>query len=344
MVKAAFQIPGLKLRLAILLALFVEASFAVASASPDAVLAMLGVSDTSGLMKGAIVSYEVDESTDKTLAAGLAMYVEMPPDRLIGLIEHSAVLESDPEVIAWGSIPPGADTEALSAFEFTESEVDEAQALYDIEPGSEFNLSLREIDGFRALARTIDHDDTAAVIRGVSRRYREDLLQREESYRHAGLSGIAPYLRHDGQTVDAGTELRVFTEQSKVLKRHYPEMRTALLKFPDAVPPGMASEFLWVNRRVENRPAVILIHRLIERRTGGAIVAVRDFYVGHSYNSSQLTLGIMPYRNGSLVFYSHCTSTDQVAGIGKSLKHAIGREQFRKTMIGRMERLRTAAR
>jgi hypothetical protein len=95
---------------------------------------------------------------------------------------------------------------------------------------------------------------------------------------------------------------------------------------------------------VDGRPAVILDHQVIQRTAGGAIVAVRDFYVGHSFNSSQMVLAILPYRNGSLVLYSHYTSSDQVAGVGAGLKRAIGRGHLRAVMFERMERLRASAR
>jgi len=39
------------------------------------------------------------------------------------------------------------------------------------------------------------------------------------------------------------------------------------------------------------------------------------------------------------VFYSTRSSTDQVAGMGSSLKHSIGREQIKKEMIKRLQRL-----
>jgi hypothetical protein len=49
--------------------------------------------------------------------------------------------------------------------------------------------------------------------------------------------------------------------------------------------------------------------------------------------------GGLPFKDGSLVFYSIRSSTDQVAGMGSSLKHSIGREQMKKEMIKRLQRL-----
>jgi hypothetical protein len=64
----------------------------------------------------------------------------------------------------------------------------------------------------------------------------------------------------------------------------------------------------------------------------GEVILARQFYAGHSYNSNQLTIACLPYRDGSLVFYANRTFTDQVAGFGSSLKHSIGREQAQNEM------------
>jgi hypothetical protein len=66
----------------------------------------------------------------------------------------------------------------------------------------------------------------------------------------------------------------------------------------------------------------------------------RQFYVGHSYNSAQLILGALPFKEGTLVFYRQRTSTDQLAGLGSRLKRNIGRRQMKQQMITRLERLR----
>ncbi|WP_228719871.1 hypothetical protein [Methylococcus geothermalis] len=327
-----------------LLAVPAFATEAAASRPPPSVTATLGIEDTAGLERGEIVAYDVREPNDKTLAAGLAMHVEAAPERLIAAVREGALLAGDPEVIASGTILPDNGPEALERFEFRPSDSEEVEALREVEPGSEFNLSEAEIEGFRTLAQTLENEPEAAKLRAISRRYREVLWQRLASYRKDGLGGIAPYARSSGQAVDVAAELRLFTEQNAVLRHYSPELQMALLTFPSVLPAGVTSTLQWVERKVEGRPTPILVHQMIQRGGGGAVVAVRDFYVGHSFNSSQMVLGMLPDRNGSLVFYSHYTSTDQVAGVGKGLKHAIGRERLRAVMFGRMERFRALAR
>jgi hypothetical protein len=322
--------------------LFVLPAFA--AGVPQPATAVLGIADISGLDRGEIISYDVPEPTEKTLTAGLAMYVEAPPGRLVAAVRSGALLAGDPEVIATGTFLPADGPDALDRFEFGPSDIEEAEALSEVEPGPEFNFSEAEIEGFKALGRTLARASEPEKLRLLSLRYREFLWQRLDSYRRNGPDAIAPYLRSGGNTVDVAAELRTFTEQSAVLRQYAPGLREALLKFPSESSSGAASTLQWVERKVEGRPTVILVHQMVQPTGGGAIVAVRDFYVGHSFNSSQMVLGILPYRRGSLVFYSHCTSTDQVAGIGMNLKHAIGRERLRAVMFGRMERFRASVR
>lgn len=327
-----------------LLTLPAFAAGASPSGPPPSVTAMLGIDGVADLDRGEIVAYDVREPTDKTLAAGLAMYVETPPERLIAAIQNGALLAGDPEVIAAGAILPDGGPEALEKFEFTPSDIGEVKALSEVGPGSEFNFSASEIEGFRALGRTLAQASEAEKLKALSRHYRELLWRRADSYRKYGPEAIEPYARAGGSAVDVAAELRLFTEQDAVLLQYSPELRAALLRFPSALPPGAVSTLQWVKRKVDGRPAVILDHQVIQRTGGGAIVAVRDFYVGHSFNSSQMVLAILPYRNGSLVLYSHYTSSDQVAGVGAGLKRAIGRGHLRAVMFERMERLRASAR
>ena len=83
----------------------------------------------------------------------------------------------------------------------------------------------------------------------------------------------------------------------------------------------------------------ILVYRLIATSDTGGILLSRQFYVGHSYNSSHVVTGGLPYKDGTLVFYSTRSSTDQIAGMGSSLKHSIGRKQMKKEMIKRLQRI-----
>jgi len=71
----------------------------------------------------------------------------------------------------------------------------------------------------------------------------------------------------------------------------------------------------------------------------GGIIVSRQFYVGHSYHSSHVVAGCVLYKEGAQVLYSTRSSTDQVAGMGSSLKYSIGRDKKKKERIKRLQRL-----
>jgi len=47
--------------------------------------------------------------------------------------------------------------------------------------------------------------------------------------------------------------------------------------------------------------------------------------VGHTYNSLQIIILCLPYKDGTLVALLNQTFTDKVTGILSSLRHCIGR-------------------
>ena len=102
----------------------------------------------------------------------------------------------------------------------------------------------------------------------------------------------------------------------------------------------MEEHFTWENREIDKRPTAILSHRIIYSSVRNALILSRQFFVGHTYNSSQMLIGCLPYANGSVIFYVHRTSTDKVAGPGQKLKHNIGRNQMKKQMIINLKALR----
>jgi hypothetical protein len=312
--------------------------------SPEKILSAVGLNlnDVNRLMAGEILSYSTSEPTDKALSNGVVMFVKAAPGRLVDAIMHGALLSKDPNVLAYGEIPSGAGVEAFKRFTYTARQADEAENLFNVEAGSEFNLSLQEIASFQALAKNSGAKRPDAVAKAVTEQYRTLLLQRLQAYQRAGLNGIAPYARGAGKITDAGTELRLFTRQNKLLTLFDPVLQEALLRYPTKLPPATTSSFFWLNRMVQNRPAAILNHRLIHTFDDTAIIVQNEFYGSHTFNAGQLVIGSVPFQDGTLVFYTHRSSSDKVAGIGKKAKHSIGRESLKKEMIKRFHLLKSS--
>lgn len=295
------------------------------------------------LDRGEIVALKIGEATKKELAMGLAIYLPSPPAKLVAYFKSGTLASIDPDTIAQGDVQPESDAGAFKRFDFKFKQSDEAKGLLNAAPSDRFNLSTDEIQSFALLKKKLAAADNTVLVAGVTQHYREILLQRWQTYRKDGLSGIAPYAR-PGPEASPAKELRTVTISSNLLARYYPDLYQAWKNYPVTLPAGAEEQFYWLNRKVEDRPTAILGHFVLQTSNAGSVILARQFFVGHSYNSSQLIVGCLPYRNGSLVFYAHRTSTDQVAGMGSSLKRSIGREQMKQQMVKNLERLRSASR
>jgi hypothetical protein len=293
----------------------------------------IGQQQLASLDQGETVSFDVAEGNEKELAAGVVIYLPAAPSKIIQFINNKGLASIDTDVIAQGAIPPQATLDAFKGFGFKAGD-SEAEDFSQAAPERRFNLSTEEFQGLR--------DTSSAQPDQASQSYRKILLERWQAYRKNGLKGIATYDRGNGLEANPGGELRSATLDSKILARYFPDLYKAWLNYPGALPAGADERFFWLNRKVEGRPTAILGHRVMLTAGVGEVILSRQFYVGHSYNSNQLSIACLPYREGSLVFYANRNFTDQVAGFGSSLKHSIGREQMQGEIIKRLANLRKA--
>lgn len=313
-----------------------SASFSAFAANlPDSqeVFQQLGIQqqDIAKLDNGEVVFFNVADGEENELAAGAAIYVPAAPSKIIGYLKSKNLTSIDTDVTAEGSIPAQATLDSFKGFSLKTGS-DEATKFLAATPGSQFNLSTEE---FQALKATSSAQPDAA-----SQAYRQILLQRWQAYRQSGLKGIKTYDRGNGTEANPNAELRAATVQTKVLATYFPGLYKAWLNYPAALPTGAEEKFIWRNRQVEGRPTALLVHRVIASEGGGEVVLARQFYAGHSYNSNQLAIAGIPYRDGSLVIYANRTFTDQVAGFGSGMKRSIGQKQAQGEIAKQLKNLR----
>jgi len=68
----------------------------------------------------------------------------------------------------------------------------------------------------------------------------------------------------------------------------------------------------------------------------------RYFYVGHSFNATEVLTGAFAHQEGTLVFCISRVSTDEILGLGNQLKRTVGRSQLRDEMRTRFDKLRAS--
>ena len=317
----------------------------IAASTPTAehIIAMLKLSQNkiADLERGKIVTFKMSKTTQKELAIGLGMYLPSSPAKLAAFFKRGDFATIDPDVYALGEILPQSGIDAFKRFAFTLKQRDEVRNLLAAVPGDQFNLSAEEINSFAPLREKLADADEATLVASVSQHYQQILVQRWQAYRKQGLAGIASYARHRANASPA-EELRLAAADSKLLARLSPALQQVWLNYPAPLPPGAEERFFWLNREVEKRPTAILSHRILLASEAGPLIVTRQFFVGHSYNSSYLMVGCLPYRDGSIVFYTHRTSTDQITGLGSRLKRNLGRERIKKQMMMNLKGLRAA--
>jgi hypothetical protein len=326
--------------LAVLLALGL---LAPAAAPGDEPLGFLRISgDERGLLLGDVVSYPVEEYSERELAVGLAIFLPAAFDQLALYLETGQLVARDATVTSYGVMSDRAGPDALAGARFSGGEGNEAESLLDATAGSRFNLSRAEIDAFRTLRSALDGRPRAEIVEAVSREYRELLRERWEAYRRGGLAAIAPYARSGGALTDPASELRLAAADADRLRGVGAELHQALLAYPAAQPARSVDRCYWVKRQIQRRPTLSLLHQMVVSEPALVVHVERYFYVGHSYNAAQILTGALPYQDGTLVFATSRFSTDEVLGIGSQLKRAVGRLQLRDEMRKRLEALRAA--
>jgi len=293
------------------------------------------------LLAGDTIAYQVLETSETELGAGVAMYLPVPLARAAEVLTSADVVLKDPSITASGLIPAGATIAALHGFKLAAGEIGEAQDALDAAAGSRFNMTLPEITVFRTAKGTVRSSDRAAVLDAAGEQWRALLLERAQAFQVRGLDGIAPYARRSG-TSDPAALLRVAAGDARIVASLVPRLGEALLRYPAEQSPTAINQVYWVKRQVQGRPTPLLIQHLVDVAPALALYVERQFYVGNTYNASQILCAAVPYEDGVLILSSNRVSTDQVAGLGGEMKRLIGRRQLRGEIVKRFDRIRAA--
>lgn len=87
----------------------------------------------------------------------------------------------------------------------------------------------------------------------------------------------------------------------------------------------MEEFFYWLNIDVFGRPTYVLVHRMLYHVDDAALAVERQYYASHDYNSMLQGMAALPTKDGTILFYIGRVSTDQVGGVGSSMKHPVSR-------------------
>jgi hypothetical protein len=280
---------------------------------------------------GEVISSGFEELSDKELALAMAVLIPAPMEKVIGFSRSKNAFEVNKDILAHGTLE-GGDTKAfLASAQFDASESDEINKLIAVEPGSTFNLSAGEVARFQALRKkhpgNCAKDATCAG--AVMNEYRGVLEARLKAYQAKGLAGIEPYTR-GSKSAEPAKELTQAAEAMTLAQKTFPQFYDAFRNYPKGGSSNVEHTFLWFKQMVQDRPTFILSHRMAFQSDDLMFRIERHFYVGQSYNSLQIVIGLLPSGDKTSMFYLNRTSTDQVAGFMSGTRHSMGRKIMEK--------------
>lgn len=286
---------------------------------------------------GQIVAIDAKATLDNELSGAVAMRLPLPAADVAQRLRRGLVVLADPRSTAYAALDDGKDDAAWAGVRFTEAEQAEVVRLSRVEPGDTFNLSAAEIATIRrALAGVEPQSPEASAL--ASQAYRAVLIRRWRAYRGNGLAGLAGYDR-GGSTMSPGESLRLIGSATSLPPLLLPLAR-ALDSYPAAQPGGLESLFFWKKTIVDDRTTFVLSHVAIEETGDAVLFALREYYVGQSYDVLQQLGVVVPDGEQAVMLAVNSTLTDRITGPLGVIARPLGRRFARDALAGYFARIR----
>jgi len=283
------------------------------------------------LEKGAVVHNGVpsqEKLPDEIVAAGALLLVRgKEASAVVDAFLHSETFLRVHQAKRYQALRPGASDSPA----FAELPLPDPQRIAELlkSPRRSLNLSIAEGDRLARLDRAAP--DLAGRVRAA---LAEILGARLRAYAVRGVAGIEPYVREGGRVVDPRVELRSALASLSFVNEAFPGVLEQLA----AAAPGCS--YYWMERSVEQENVLVLSAELRSRGAASALGAEIHFYASSQYNSMLTLVGVVPYAGAALVFAVNHTFTDQVTGIGSSVRHSIARNLVATQLAAQLEETR----
>jgi hypothetical protein len=213
------------------------------------------------------------------------------------------------------------------------------QALLRVGANGSFNFSGAEIDFLKGELKGLEAKNPVSA-EAAAAAYRQVLAGRVKAYSEKGLDGVAAY-DHGGSRLTPAKQLRAVENQVEdFLTIHFPDFRKALEGFPRDQDPDISSKIYWVKRSVEDRPAFVLIHQMVQTGDDFVLTSQRQFYVGHTYESLQMIGLALPAEDGAMIFSVNSVFTDQITGFFSGVAQSVGQGRTKEGMARHFEAVR----
>lgn len=276
---------------------------------------------------GEIVAIDGQTVLNNELTGAAAMRLPVPPAEVASRLRNGLVILADRQRRAYARID-AAQADPWSSVRFDEKDDAEVARLFDVEPGDTFNFSPIEVAAIRR--RLAGGTPQAADRRALAAAaWRDVLIGRYSAYRAQGVRGLADYDRGDSVSSPSEELLRIGVA---AVPRPVRGMAKALDLYPAAQSAAAESRFYWKKTIVDGRTVFVLSHVLVEEAPDAILFALREYYVGHSYNVLQQLGAIVAYGDGALMLAVNSTLTDRIVGTFGVIARPVGRHQAREAL------------
>ena len=283
------------------------------------------------LENGAVVHNGVpsqEKLADEAAAAGSMLLVRgREASAVIDAFLHAETFLEVHQVKRHQALEPNAgDGSAFASLPFPGSE-----RVAELVKAPRRSLNLSVAEGERLARLDLAAPDLAGRARAA---FAEILAARLRSYAARGVAGVEPYVREGGQVVDPRVELRTALASLAFVQREFQG-------FLDRLGAGGSDlTYYWMERSVERMTVLVLSAELRSRGATAALGADLHFYASREYNSMLTAVGVIPYADGSLVFAVNHTFTDQVTGLGSTVRRAVARNLVASELARQLEETR----
>ena len=285
--------------------------------------------------RGTLVKRVIELTSDRELAVKFAFLFKAPVNQLQEyFMTTTKTSDKDPSVLQSRVIQETGTLEDFANLVLEPNGNAMTKKYLNAARGASLDLSTTEIDSCRALQNGQGKEQERVV-----HHVQEILLNQYHAYGEHVLNGIQPYARC-GKVYDSGEELRHKTGLAELLKQKSPSFHKHCLEYPHFHPDGLEESYSWVNYKIDDKPTVVLIHRMSLCEGVVYVFSERHLYVSWSHNSVPGISGAFPMENITVVAYVLRTSTDQVAGLGGATKRAIGARMMTSKVAENFERAR----
>lgn len=294
----------------------------------------LGLDPTSRLPeleRGAVVHNGLpsqEKLADEIVAAGAMLLVRgKDASAVVDAFLHAETFLRVHQVKRYQGLRPGAGDGTA----FAELPLPDSRRIAEVvkAPRRALNLSVPEGDRLALL------DPAAPDLGGRARAVLAGILgARLRAYAGRGLEGVEPYVRESGRVVDPRVELRSALASLAFVRAAFPKVLERLV----AADPECS--YHWMERSVEREQVLVLSAELRTHGAASALGADTHFYASSEYNSMLTLVGVIPYADASLVFAVNHTFTDQVTGVGSSVRRSIGRNLVANQLAQQLEETR----